>query len=1284
MGNRRALIIGNINYNSFDYLKLESVEADVNLMEKTLERIGYSCQIEKDVSYDHFEICINDFLHFESESDDVNIIYYSGHGCVKDNHLCFVTIDDDNTYYFELENVVRKVSGKQGYYLIIVDACRSGEREYTPSFDEANCYVMYATDTGRFSYIDKTSFFTETLCRNMLNAGIGIGELFSNTKKDMEDARYEQRPVAINGANKDFVVFPVPFEVLPDEEGKKTVYTIDDIDEQISNQSNYRGLGIDFFELDDKTAELKIEMAIEEETIHIVGKSREETLYRVLYILKKKYTDRPVFIIQSNEQWEKLLASDVHGCILFPFFYSTNTILAKKGNTNIYIFDESDSCLYQDKIVVHRRTLKNIYDSLCKIGLDARLAERFVTETNGYYNALYKRLFCGVIMNRHEWLKNTPNAAYIALMCGMWTDTEADHLFIEKLSGCSYNEYWNALEPFYYGSDPLIIQSYKNGKQIMQVAAFEDIWEELHERINKSIWDRFDLLFTDQIKNHIKCDQNDFKMLAHEALPTECSSVLKEGIIRTMVMRACRSYNSNQNIVDGIVGDALNSIVKEKEWVNLSDLILDLCEASPEAVLKRLEHEIDNNTGLSCLFPRKETSGETYSTEYLNYLWSMEYLLQQNKYAVRAVEWLWKADDMWQPDEQKQTTIELLERAFCPWMNTCALSVEQKTILMKKAVKEHTRTWNVLIKELPSNFSSVLELARPKYRQVEEQSSVTDLEYIKCIKEYYAQGVILCADKVERWKEFLDTIDHQDNSAIVEILGELLKRIDQEDDAWKHSIKEKIRHIIFNHRSFIDADWYMGEEKLALFEKTFSQIMIQTKEYEYLYLFYAEYDFPLLHPSIEEDSNDNARDKEIKDKFIEFKRDNLKIDALIRLACAEKDKTTCLGKVLAQYYCEGKYNKYILDCLILYKAGTMQIHDYIVTFMRLGENIDLKSIIESIDIATENIPYISTIVSLDIIKDPENALLLQQKDIIKHYFWKNSHIDVDSDNEDTYVCLLNECYQYGTFTNFIDLLYESYKKMSSERIIEELNRALECSACAINHPLTQYYIKEILEDIRSRMEINEELRHAIAVTEWKYRDILKWEDMKCFQQEIKRDPSLYAELVNIIYKKEGEEKNEEKQRKAQQYISIFWKTKFCPGETNGKVEKDVLQRWADGFRNILQSNKQGHLWGHLIGKLLAYAPAGKDGYIPCEEVREFIEKNATDKMLSSFETEVFNKRGGHFLSAGENERVLSEKCKTIAEKLNTLYPQIAKIYYQLSDTYMMESEMDRKQAEDDL
>ena len=98
---------------------------------------------------------------------------------------------------------------------------------------------------------------------------------------------------------------------------------------------------------------------------------------------------------------------------------------------------------------------------------------------------------------------------------------------------------------------------------------------------------------------------------------------------------------------------------------------------------------------------------------------------------------------------------------------------------------------------------------------------------------------------------------------------------------------------------------------------------------------------------------------------------------------------------------------------------------------------------------------------------------------------------------------------------------------------------------------------------------------------------------------------------------------------------------------------------------MLIKQKQENLFGHLIGRLLAYSPIGADSYHPCEAVRKIIEEYDSDSLRSSYIVAEENKRGVHTVDAGKS------------------YPKTAEIYFTLSEDYKREAEYERKRAEDE-
>ena len=99
-----------------------------------------------------------------------------------------------------------------------------------------------------------------------------------------------------------------------------------------------------------------------------VGKSRGETTYCLLNELRQKNSDRVTLIIKSEEEWNKLQKANISGNILVPFFYAEK-IVAILNNTNIFVYGEDEPCYTRDKMVLIKRTKRNIINSLEEIAM---------------------------------------------------------------------------------------------------------------------------------------------------------------------------------------------------------------------------------------------------------------------------------------------------------------------------------------------------------------------------------------------------------------------------------------------------------------------------------------------------------------------------------------------------------------------------------------------------------------------------------------------------------------------------------------------------------------------------------------------------------------------------------------------------------------------------------------------------------------------------------------------------------------------------------------------------
>ena len=237
----------------------------------------------------------------------------------------------------------------------------------------------------------------------------------------------------------------------------------------------------------------------------------------------------------------------------------------------------------------------------------------------------------------------------------------------------------------------------------------------------------------------------------------------------------------------------------------------------------------------------------------------------------------------------------------------------------------------------------------------------------------------------------------------------------------------------------------------------------------------------------------------------------------------------------------------------------------------------------------------------------------------------------------------------------------------------------------LEHHQTQDKSAQSKNDRQNIRRFFPEKAQKLVELEIHFFGLLDWKQMKCFRNEISRAPEVFAEIVSIIFMRDDIEKNEEKTDEQKQLVSslyrLYYVAHFCPAEKNGTVDSNDLDNWLSRLNDLLKMNHQESLFGFLVGRLFAFSPQGKDGYHPCEAVREAIEKYADDSLAKEYRVTLFNERGVFSPTEGRAEKAIAEKHKSTADYFKIKYPKTAEIYYGMYRQYMAEAEEERNRAE---
>lgn len=1076
------------------------------------------------------------------------------------------------------------------------------------------------------------------------------------------------------------------------------IYSMDKIEMDLISQTANPKICLDFFEVDDEEFQLELENVLDNECIYVSGKCKEELIYCILHELRRIRESRAVFVVKSYTDWENLrIASaendSLNGKILIPWFYA-DEIIAIPNNTNIFVYGEEEYCPGKNVLRMHKRTRHTIQKQLEEAGLDSADAHRLVQDTHGLYIPLKKKILNGAYNKVPKWADGDMQVVLPALLCGKWTESEGDISIIEFLSELKYDEFMERIQHYTMGEDPLLVKYTIHGTTYCQLASLENAWEYLDSKVllEGELWRNFidviyDILIESDPIFEYPHEERHLKGLV-KGISTFWSKDLKHGVLRSLIMKAFyKKENENQQYVDDFVGKILCRISDKKQWLSISTNIQLLCEASPTAVMQRLDDEWENPTGLIEVFSEKPEFNLFSTYEYLGFLSAIEQLLSQREYSAWAIRWLLKLSDFDITYAFSNSPMETLGKVFCAWVNLVPLSVEEKIILSTEAVRKHLQGWDLIFSELPGQKKSIISnLSAPRYRNVEDPKVATYGD----MNELYEAYIDICLENMnglgKRWTKFIDALDKCPVDTINRTFDQLKSEITQMSDDDRICIKNSLRSEIHRHRYFASAEWAMSEEKLNLFEDMMSSIHTEHKEYEYMYLFTPDYDFPLLNPvpyDREEDhlnirkDNETMAKEEVESGLAEFKKENLNVNLLIEI-CKNMSNST-LGLNLFKYYSDNTFDPDLFGYMInIHDSGFIAI-DY-ARAACICDKSNLKtaiSISEKYNVKDEVLADLYAIEG--IIGGEELPLIFSASDKIKKNYWSRGHIRVV--DKTMARAMIEECKIHGTQSSMFWIMHQVDQELSAEEILEYLEYAIDMEEGNLRHH--PYDLTTLLEKIQNVFLLTDNCIR-VAYIEIKYCDLLDSSDLKCLNRSLAIEPRLYASLVALIYVKDNQDRaevTEEKKQRANNAYSIFMNIRFCPGEDVGLVRFNDIKNWVEIFETALKEQDQESLFSNLLGRVLAHSPIGEDGFYPCEAVRDIIEIYGNRDLYSSYTISVFNERGIHSPTAGRAERELAEGYKRTADYLRVKYPKTAEIYDGLYTQYKREADSERESAE---
>jgi Caspase domain len=218
---RIALVIGNSNYVNLP--KLSNPANDARSIHDTLQQMGFITKVVLDASEQDIRREVRKFAN-DSESADIALVFYAGHGAQVggENFLLPIDIDvprteaDIQLTALKIDDLINSI--RSNTKIVFLDACRDNPvlfknlvkgrsaqapglaptvgSNFSPIKPGGGVFIAYATESGSIAEDGqgKHSPFTQALLRNLQKA-ISIDDMFSLVTKEVRlTTKNKQRP----------------------------------------------------------------------------------------------------------------------------------------------------------------------------------------------------------------------------------------------------------------------------------------------------------------------------------------------------------------------------------------------------------------------------------------------------------------------------------------------------------------------------------------------------------------------------------------------------------------------------------------------------------------------------------------------------------------------------------------------------------------------------------------------------------------------------------------------------------------------------------------------------------------------------------------------------------------------------------------------------------------------------------------------------------------------------------------------------------------------------------
>jgi len=888
------------------------------------------------------------------------------------------------------------------------------------------------------------------------------------------------------------------------------------------------------------------------------------------------------------------------------------------------------------------------------------------------------------------------NATLIAQagLVGKWDGANlADRAALEMMLGKRYGEWLEILRPDTLRSDSPLIQNNEKWRFVARGEA----WNFLGSRITDDDLDRFQkaaiaVLGERDPKFDIPKEERfaasiHGKVLAH-------SPLIRKGLAETLALIGSRpkaltscSDGKAETTAVLVVRELLNKASWDR-WASLDSIMPLLAEAAPDELLDAIESVLVDLdwTPFHQIFA-EEGGGGLGGWNYMSgLLWALETLAWSPEFLSRVSVILADIASFDPGGNWANRPSNSLAGIFLPWHMQTTAPFEKRKSAVEAVIREQPIVgWKLLLALLPHNHGFTSGCHRPVWREFiprDWKDGVLRSEYWEQITAYIDLAVALAKSDSTKLCELIKRLSDLPKSAHESLLEHLSSEaIVSLPEADRLPLWETLDELVRHHRKYSDADWALPEDAVNNIAETAQRLAPISPEFKYHHLFGGR-DFDLYDEKGNYDEQRKRVDEARQAAILEITGNGDVVAALnfASKVAAPYEVGRALGAIASD-----EMESSILPLLLDSEDETSV---QVVTGFIWARFWKLKT--EWVDAVLDQgwppecqAKFLTLLPFQEEIWERVSSHLTPSHESL---YWRNTNVKPYGPARDLKIAIekLLEYGREGAAVMCVARMADD-KSRFDESLASRALLAVLGSERGIKE-LDNYQTVKLIKHLQ-KSETGD--KDALFRIEWNF---LPWLDRfssgspVTLEKRLASDPAFFAEVIGLVFRskkaraEDCEKPDEHKKHLATNAFKLLMEWKRCPGrENDGSFNAEAFNVWLNEARRLTEETGHAEVAQLQIGHVLTCAPPDPDGLWIHHAVAAALNFRDTREMRSGFTTQLFNDRGVHGFTHGEEERKLASDNRKRAEALDSKgYTRFATAMREFAEQYEREAEREAK------